>query len=61
MGPKAGGVFAPNPMLLVFLDLSIEEIDILCRVPTEPPAEFTPEDGRTSESGWLASLLASRK
>ncbi|MGW9330934.1 hypothetical protein [Bosea sp. NPDC055594] len=54
-------MFAPNPMLLVFLDLSIEEIDILCRVPTEPPAEFTPQDGRTSESGWLASLLASRK
>ncbi|MBN9469594.1 MAG: hypothetical protein J0J10_12545 [Bosea sp.] len=31
MGPKAGGVFAPNPMLLVFLDLSIEEID--CKPP----------------------------
>jgi hypothetical protein len=44
-------------MLLVFLDLSIEEIDILCRAPTERPGDHGP----SSDFGWLASLLAARK
>lgn len=53
----AGDVpLASNPMLLVFLDLSIEEIEILCRVERSREPLAPPRSG-----SWLGCLLASLK
>jgi len=53
----AGAVpLALNPMLLVFLDLSIEEIDILCSIDRSRGTVVPPRSGN-----WLDCLLASLK
>lgn len=46
-----------NPMLLPFFDLSIDEIELLCRVPADPVgAPADPVDG-----AWFVTFMAARK
>lgn len=54
--PAGNPPLAPNPMLLVFLDLSIEEIDILCGIGRSC------EPARQSwNGGWFDCLRKSLK
>lgn len=53
--PAGVAPLAANPMLLVFLDLSIEEIDILCGIDRSRELAGRPE------GGWLDCLRASLK
>ncbi|GAU82898.1 hypothetical protein [Bosea sp. BIWAKO-01] len=55
--PEPTSSIVPNPMLLVFSDRDLDEIDVVCRIATDHRSDptFTPD------RGWFHTFMKSRK